>query len=437
MKHKNLKQAGFTLLELSIVILIMGLAFTGLIMFGKIKLAKDIEQNTHDSMELIVTGVNSYKQVLEDQYAGERAGDATFTDSAVYPCPARMDLSFDSPGYGVAVDCNDVLILPALGTCANGICRVAGIGGREVIIGAVPFADIYGDILTGVLDEEEIMTISDYRGLEFQNDGWGRQYTYFVTRRMTDETIVDDAQTGAVNVVDETGVSMLENFGGVAYGAHFAIVSHGEDGSGAYDSGVQVRACNAAATVDVENCDHLLGAGLADATIINGVRRRGNAAATYFDDVVYYSVKYTDLLWDMKYAKTTAIPGPPDEIFHFSLNREYIGINTETPTDKLVIGADAAAGKASIMAATETHTNEYCFDDLGVRKCFEPSLISTPAKNCAGEQVMDGILNNDKRCANVSFEDPAAMPAGNRCPPVGGVKQFVSEIDLDWGLTCE
>lgn len=108
-------------------------------------------------------------------------------------------------------------------------------------------------------------------------DPWGRRFIYAVTEDMTDPAKTSTVSYGAINIATESGVSLVSPEGSASY----VLLSAGENGAGAYNQqGALVTPCTAGQG-DSTNC-------AASNTFIAGLRNLG-AGVDYFDDVLYFA----------------------------------------------------------------------------------------------------------------------------------------------------
>jgi prepilin-type N-terminal cleavage/methylation domain-containing protein len=189
MKNNN----GFTLIELTVVLIITGLIVAGASHAFYLWLVQHRLDVTKQRMAAIEAAL--VKHVQEN-------GDL--------PCAApRVDRS--DPGYGRESDCS--------GAAPTGTAQTAGSGGRNVRIGAVPV---------------RTLDLSD----EHRLDGWYSSFTYAVTEVLASDNPLFDINLGAISIIDENGASVITPDGSALY----AVVSHGYEGDCA--SGMDAENCN-------------------------------------------------------------------------------------------------------------------------------------------------------------------------------------------------
>lgn len=209
-RHRHLK-AGFTLVEVAIVLVIGGMMLTAAGATMRNYMLEASITTTQSRMKAVDTAIRQY-----------------FTANGKYPCPASLIAIPDTPAYGTITDCNSSA-LPSGTFIAS---TPAG-----VIIGAVP---------------TRALNLGD----QYMDDGWGSRFLYAVTQAQT--TTPFKASNGAITVVDSNNnpiAGMSKPF------AHYIILSHGRNRIGAYThQGKRGLPCpgSAAATVTLEkeNCDN-------------------------------------------------------------------------------------------------------------------------------------------------------------------------------------
>jgi prepilin-type N-terminal cleavage/methylation domain-containing protein len=162
--------AGFTLVEMAIVILIMGILLVPILEAYSHYIKEKRIEDTRENIAAVTSGISGFQDV-----------------QARLPCPADATLAPGAANFGKEFDvnCNPAAIgLTAAGMCTagNGICLVAGqrnLGGAAgatdanelVLIGAVPIVSMRDQ---GVSERTAVA-----------NDAWGRKLTYAVTASLT------------------------------------------------------------------------------------------------------------------------------------------------------------------------------------------------------------------------------------------------------------
>lgn len=353
---------GYTLIELSMVILIIGLIIgSGIAAFKIYKTEREMAL-TETAKVRISLAINSFR---------ERYGR--------YPCPASYTAQRGTPEYGSSGDCSDLSVAP--GTCAQGICVEQSIAGRTVRLddgteviprvrrGAVPYRALN-------LSEDEFY------------DQYGGRFSYAVTELLTDEDTFK-VDRGGIHIVDSqpTPRPLVEPEGSALY----FMFSHGPDNVGAYGrNGLIMVECNGP-MIDVENCN----TSASDNTAVYAYAQRSDTPIetggvvipgmppppvvnvnTHYDDVAYY--KGAD----------------PIPLFKFSEleNRGNDAYDLQE-SSRIVIGSTTNNEKVNVegtvKASDNYHTSEVCDEDG--ENCFAPERIGGAGMHCPDDQYAEGI----------------------------------------------
>lgn len=371
MKHSNKmartyqtqnSESGFTLVELSMVMIIVAILLTPLIaMYTNYYIGKkitDTEENLGESSSYVST---------------------FFSATGRYPCPADPSLPVTNAAYGVE-DC----------TASGAIISAAGArtAANVVYIGAIPITTIRNTLTAG--------NVEGFFPDQTTQDGWNNRLTYAVTSSLTNSSTYKfyDGQVGAI---DEFG----NNTAGINNDAHYAVISHGKNGAGAYSIyGTVVAACPAAATMENENCD-------GDAIFRSALGVYEGAGANYFDDYTYFSKSSGAALWNNL---------APNHIIN--LNTKNVGINTSTPTEKLDVSG-------TIQATNNVKVEKICTKSGS--DCFDVKKISNSGMSCGGITVMKGITNAGTDCITPTYSSPVDVD----CTP-----NWISGIRSDGCVIC-
>ncbi len=172
------------------------------------------------------------------------------------PCPADPTATPSDVGYGVEVN---------NGSCSSG-CDALNLNCiGEAVAGAVPFKTLK-------LNADSTI------------DAWDNKVTYVVDKDFTSLTGNSYYAPGTITVQDTNGadVTASPSMGD----AYFVLISHGEDGSGAYvnETGQQ-RAC-VAGHADSTNCDYA-----DDIFVDDRLNNHMEVIANYFDDIVVWQAQ--------------------------------------------------------------------------------------------------------------------------------------------------
>lgn len=241
-------RAGFSLVEISIVLAILSVVLTGLLPFILDANRKAEEDTTRERMARVESAFLAY-----------------YKANTALPCPASASEVASSSNFGEMA--NYVTGTP--GTCIDSSepdATSETSSSSEVAFGMVPVRNL------GLADEMAF-------------DGFGRRFSYFVSLNT-----VKDGSAGEITVQDLNASSKYTD------GA-FALMSHGANGHGGYTlSGSRKNAANTN-TAEQENCDcsSAAVAGAADAIIAQGLPA-GEGRARFDDIVSVYTVPMMDAL---------------------------------------------------------------------------------------------------------------------------------------------
>lgn len=228
---------GFTLIELSIVMVVSGLILIGLIQVYEVYQEKRRYEVTKDNLGILDAALNDF-----------------VAKNGRYPCPAPQDAAKNTPAY-LKEDCTG-----ALGT-------IISPGGRDTPADANATPD---PVMVGTIPTRTL-SISDSNNA----DGWKRFYKYAVTAALTVPATYDN-DYGAISIVDKAtppnSVITPPDSG------PYILFSMGEKGIGAFTTnGVQTEACTGTA-IDIENCND-------DSLFVKSADLGLADTDEYFDDV--------------------------------------------------------------------------------------------------------------------------------------------------------
>ncbi|MFN7611177.1 MAG: type II secretion system protein, partial [bacterium] len=259
MPFSSRRRAGFSLLELSVVLAILGLLTAGGLSIGGIMVAQQANTSTNENPDEI-------QQALIDFVKTQ----------CRLPCVAPLTVdpaNTTAPIFGTELEAGGCL---ATTTASGGSLRAVD-GTRIVRIGGVP---------TRTLGLKDRMAADEF----------GNRFLYVVTENLT--------TTGGFSAVANLGaIGVRDGSGGAGFildpivsptnpngGAAFMLISHGPDGKGAvrHKTNNVTNACGTGTNLDVENCN-------LSSTDINFRDARfndGSQIASFFDDFTRFMPKY-------------------------------------------------------------------------------------------------------------------------------------------------
>jgi len=228
MISRQVRKAGFTLIEMAMVLLIVALLLGG----GLTVLSTQIEaQKFKDTQKSL--------EDAKDALIGYAASHAATDTRPHLPCPDKTTAA-------------------GIGTANDGLEDRAAAGGGCVVVageGNLPWVTLG---LTGT-------------------DSWGNRFRYRVTpafsNSVTGMTLAPVASAGTLNVINQLGAAQ-------ASAVPVVILSHGPNGWGATSTGGVVKAAPPVANVnEIENTD-------GDLIFVSSAPGEAGAAGGEFDDIV-------------------------------------------------------------------------------------------------------------------------------------------------------
>jgi len=396
-------ERGFTLIELSIVILIIGILIVPMVRMYNIYLYDQASRTTKERVVLMSSAVAKF-----------------MTNESRYPCPARRDLDQTNAAFGMEFDnnCNPADISLAAGTCAASVRGIGGAlcykgtAGNRIFIGAIPIEAIRTSVGASLYSAEDII------------DGWGHQLGYVVTEALTQEATYTP-YGGKIRVLDENGNPTAR----MNDDAHCGRFAHGDDGNGAWNAdGYQVATCGTAASaMDNNNCD--------DDTEFRIGLRNTQAGASHFDDLLRFSKTVESVFWAQN---------PSDQTSIYNLNTQNVVVGSvATPANKLeVTGGAIRNDNSTVITGTSSAPSTLCgTTPLGATgRCTLISRITgTGQIQCgatAASEVMSGLSYSatgtnrpGTTCRTATFTN--AIP--NQTCPTG---TYVTGMWTDGNVIC-
>ncbi len=369
---------GFTLVDLSIALIVISL------------LAVPILQEYNNYIQ-----TKAFTESSSNQITINAAIEEFYLENGRYPCPADPTLKLGDAGYGNE-DCSgtnlNVPVVNAFEQDGTSAINNNGMNGQDkVLIGAVPF-----------------MTLKIKEAYTF--DGHKNKITYAVTKFTTvvGEFNPDAAVVGSILLFRADGsFTLAQN--------QYVLISHGEDGLGAYSSaGVLVAACPLA-TAEGENCDN-------DSHFYAEEGARSLVTgANYYDDQLISTSSFPERTWEYDDTNENSIT---------SIRGRTFGIGTETPDTNVFLDVDGnirvtdAAGDGS---EGKIESVNLCVVDPTSPDCFSPDVIGGNGIACPNNVGMTGISHANTEC-NVSY---VAGTTGT-CP----AGQLMTGLDAGGNIIC-
>ena len=202
---------GFTLIEMAIVIMLLGLIIASAAPAYKLYLNHKATEETQANIEQITAAIGAFREI-----------------NGRYPCPASLTAQRNDTAYG-REDCRDYRTTIPAGTCdtATGFCRQQSQASR-IIEYKDPFIPAHPTI-TGQVPNIRLGAVP-FRELNLTEknayDGYDNRIEYAVTENlMNDVTFRPDG--GGIEVVDNSAPpqSLLVP----SASAHFMVLSHGKN----------------------------------------------------------------------------------------------------------------------------------------------------------------------------------------------------------------
>ncbi len=194
--RKDSKECGFTLVEMGLALLVFSIVVSGLLSLLNIISSSQNKKTTQSNIAVIEHALKNY----------------LVRNNRKYPCPAQGNLAVDAPNFGEE-------------RCAA-LCSTPG----SVCIGVVPV---------------RALQLAD----NYMFDAYGNRITYAVTQAVT-----TDGNANGIIRVEHDGAATPTT------GVKYIVLSHGEDGSGAWTHAGKAHwnsncASQAVQGKDYKNCD--------------------------------------------------------------------------------------------------------------------------------------------------------------------------------------
>jgi prepilin-type N-terminal cleavage/methylation domain-containing protein len=249
MKHRNkIKSAGFSLVEMAIVVTIMGVLAGGVLAVSSNKIEKTALRTTAQKINDVDDAIKAY-----------------YSRYGFIPCPASPTAQENTATFGFATNCAATVIAPS-GTWE------AGSGSDTIRGGVVPTRTL------GLPDSA-------------MYDEWGNRLSYAAIKAMTltrtgYTTFTTSLTTGVIQMVDMNGNQLLDP--STKNIIPYVIISHGKDKKGAFGrkiAGMTPQVACGSVAKDSENCD-FGDPNSNDAVFMDTSLSDSQTARDYFYDIV-------------------------------------------------------------------------------------------------------------------------------------------------------
>jgi prepilin-type N-terminal cleavage/methylation domain-containing protein len=248
------RSTGFTLLELSIVLILIGLIVGG----GLVTVTAAVQKKSYDltiaRMQTIETALYNFRAAFNR-----------------IPCPADLTRLNTDANYGLEAGAGSG---SSPGT-ATGACT----GGS--IVPAANFS--YATAAEGAVPVRALRLPDDY-----MYDGWGNRFRYAVDVNMTAAVAFNTSPLnyacGPISVNDITGSARSQD-------SIYAIISHGANGHGAYSRAATILSSSSDNTNELINChcnSSGVSTGYSPVYVQQTLTASSSDANNNFDDIVAY-----------------------------------------------------------------------------------------------------------------------------------------------------
>ncbi len=381
---------GFTMVEMAMSLVLVGLAVAGLIFAFKVYTANHAIETTKKNAQATAQAIENF--ILEN---------------GRFPCPAAIDLPIDSPRYGHEADCATLRGYKADGSASSPVAAGDFDGGIWVEQGAQTAT---ARVVRGMVPFQALNIPEHY-----VIDGYNSRLFYAVTAAQTNpDTFMREG--GQIAVIDKLGQAGSD----AVKTNHFIVFSAGPNKQGSYTRyGVAGLPCGQG--LDSENCN----TSSANRAAIYRAAQRSTSTdpAHSYDDYMVNTTTMQMPLWRLDDAD--------------SFNMRLIDTSDRVLMGDLAPAMSPLEVRVDIGGTTrtssDTYSGGYCLNSDGTR-CFTSNLIAneTPEMNCedggyaraSSGRYMTGIARSEMRCAT---ELAYNCPSG----------QYLSGMSADGQPTCK
>lgn len=401
---------GFTLIEMAVSMLILGLLLTPAIAaYNLFQKNERIEQTT--------LSVDSASRALE----------GFVTAFGRYPCPAPRDAAPGDVDYGF--ESRD----PATGDCLHS-------GSATPQSGVIAVASSRTALSALTAPDDSIMIGSlPFKTLNMQEnetyDGYGTRLTYAMTNILADPAAYS-ANLGGVSIekldTTSTRVTAIEP----EHSAHYIVISHGEEQIGGFSgSGVRTATCAQALLEDRDNCN--------DDNVFFVSEKNAN-----FDDVVTFAGSANVTPWQYQ-------DGDTDDIQLKIGNENVIGGTAGNPASQDFTGSEPEATldirNSGYNEAVRNDCSALPFTDICLDHVDDTTIVNgsnTARDECElnfNSPFCQSGFNNDMLDPDldvdlaVIVESERDMVSNAAIPDTGGVvaREICQDIDTAGnGINC-
>ncbi len=308
--RKNKRERGFSLVELSVVIVLAGMVISALSLSYFSYYSTYLYHKTYGQITNLNDALSNY---------GSSMGRLPLPSDPTQPIGSpNAGCQCGVCGVNEGVACLHLKMMP-VGGCYNGICKeagarltpanqTAGAATDPVYFGGIPYKTIDAALASG----SQIATVGS------TVDPWGYQINYAVSEGDIYNSSYGQGD-GVLNVQSETGTNLVEPPDTINY----IIWSAGQNHMGAYTSaGVMGVPCHAG-EVDSANCNHQW-------NFADGLYNIVQGSPKYFDDIMIYSSFTLTQLWSFTAPNSNDV---------YNKNPGYVGVGTGNadPTQELEV----------------------------------------------------------------------------------------------------
>jgi prepilin-type N-terminal cleavage/methylation domain-containing protein len=400
-QNKNKKtriDGGFTLIEMSMVIIILGLAIAAILPIYNVYQENTKVNDTVSAIDTATSAIGSFRTIN-----GRYPYPASLTDrriiDATYGRENNADMNLTPQG---AMNGAGVFIQQSIASrtmaYANEWAAFPPGSRVRVRIGFLPFKNL------GLTEDQAY-------------DSYGNRLMYAVTEHLANATTFRDDQ-GGIDIIDANNATMVPVPGSV----HFVVFSLGKNRNGAFTQG-NIRIPCTGQIIETENCDFTQ----TDA-VFRSTDRREIGGVNAYDDIFSYFTQSDTPLWQVP------VGGSPFDIMEKPGGEVGFAMGAAATNDPLtnkgtIVGTvraqndpDTPADEGRIMATQICST---------AGNCFSTSLIAgsiaagTGGMECPPDRpYMVGIRSGQPVCVNQII---------TRCPD----GQIVKGVNSDGTLQCE